>query len=681
MVPDFGGYVTRYGVKCSDGRTILAHAFQPQDGHRIPLVYQHQHKEIDNVLGHLLLEHRNDGVYAKGFFNNTPKALLAKEQVQHKDLTNLSIYAHQLVQHGMNVKSGKIGEGSLVLSGANPGAYIDDVYISHGDGDDPTPSGVEVIIYTDVNIEPTIALEHSATPVTSDPPQPQAPAVDPIVEPIVEPPAPPAVPDPALVHATTPTRTTTMPPAVAPDRSIADIFNEFTDEQKTAVYAMIGSALDHSGIKEGDPASRNVFDQTDDAPAGLTLTHADVKSIMKDGERIGSLKEAAKSYALQHNIDSVDLLFPEARLLQDQPDFQKRRTEWVNGVLNNTRKSPFTRIKTILADITVADARAKGYIKGNMKEEEFFGVTKRTTTPTTVYKKQKLDRDDVLDITDFDVITWMKGEMRIMLDEEIARAILIGDGRSISDQDKVKDPAGASDGAGIRSILNDHHMYVTQVYVNVDDANSTADEMVDGVVKGMPFYRGTGMPVFYTTLPTLTKLLLAKDTLGRRLYKDKAELAAAMMVSDIVTVEPMEELTTLIGIVVNLQDYVIGTDAGGEVNMFDNFDIDFNALKYLIETRCSGALVKFKAALVINKTTGTNTLVDPITAPTMDTSTYIVTIPTQTGVTYKNADTGATITGAQAALTAGGSLTVNAVPTSGYYFVSDNNYWVFTRRA
>src|SRR3954465_14470307 len=239
MVPDFGGYVTRYGVKCSDGRTILGHAFQPQDGHRIPLVYQHQHKEIDNVLGHLLLEHRNDGVYAKGFFNNTPKALLAKEQVQHKDLTNLSIYAHQLVQHGMNVKSGKIGEGSLVLSGANPGAYIDDVYISHGDGDDPTPSGVEVIIYTDVNIEPTIALEHSATPVTSDPRQPQAPAVAPIlerivdppapppavlpiVEPIVVPPAPPPVPVPALVHATAPKTTTTMPPAVAPDRSIAD---------------------------------------------------------------------------------------------------------------------------------------------------------------------------------------------------------------------------------------------------------------------------------------------------------------------------------------------------------------------------------------------------------------------------------------------------------------------------
>lgn len=679
MVPDFGGYVTRYGLRCSDGRTIRAHAFSHQDGAKIPLVYQHQHKDIENVLGHLILEHRNDGVYAKGFFNNTPKAQLAKTQVVHKDLTDLSIFANQLLQNGLDVTHGNICEGSLVISGANPGAQIDNVYIQHGDGGESVAEGM-AIIHTGMPLELFVPAQ---APVPPMPVPAQPTAVQQPVPPTPEaPPADPVTPEPALSHA----RTTPMPPAAATaGKTVKEIFDGMTEEQQNAVYAMLGAAVNHSSDEEGNPLSRNVFDQTDQVPTGPTLSHADVRGIMADGMRIGSLKEAVKSYAhdhLEHGIDDIDLMFPEARLLQDSPDFIKRRTEWVNQVLGATRKSPFTRIKTILADITMAQARAKGYIKANMKEEEFFGVVKRTTSPTTIYKKQKLDRDDVLDITDFDVITWMKGEMRIMLDEELARAILIGDGRSISDQDKIKDPAGASDGSGIRSILNDHHIYVTTITVNVDDANSSSDEIVDGIVTGMTAYRGTGMPVFYTTMPTLTKLLLAKDTLNRRLYKDKAELAGAMMVSDIVTVEPMEELSTLVGIVVNLQDYVVGTDAGGEVSMFDNFDIDFNALKYLMETRCSGALVKFKAAVIIRKAASTDTLVEPVSAPTMNTSTFVVTIPTQTGVTYKDADSGSTLSaGAQTALVAGATLNVVAVPDSTYYFISSDHYWSFSRPA
>ena len=372
-------------------------------------------------------------------------------------------------------------------------------------------------------------------------------------------------------------------------------------------------------------------------------------------------------------------MFPEVKLLQNEPDFQSRRMEWVNGVLTGTRKSPFSRVKTILADITPDEARAKGYIKGNMKNEEFFGVTRRTTTPTTIYKKQKLDRDDILDITDFDVIARMKTEMRIMLDEEVARAILIGDGRDVSSQDKIKDPAGASDGAGIRSILNDHEIYTTTINVNIDDANSSADEIVDAIVKGMRFYRGTGMPTFYTTLPTLTKLLLAKDTLGRRLYSTQADLAAAMMVSGIQTVEPMEELTSLLGVIVNLNDYNIGADSGGQVSLFDFFDIDFNQQKYLIETRLSGALVKFKSAIAVMKVDSADVLVDPLVSPVQTGN--AVSGANQSHVTYVATGAAGNVTissGAFTVTTSNTPVTVQATPASGYFFASNaEDSWTF----
>jgi hypothetical protein len=400
---------------------------------------------------------------------------------------------------------------------------------------------------------------------------------------------------------------------------------------------------------------------------------------MTDAAKKGSLKSAAEDFALAHGIDNIDVMFPEVRLLTNEPDFQSRRMEWVNGVLTGTRKSPFSRVKTVLADITLDEARAKGYVKGTMKQEEFFGVTRRTTTPTTIYKKQKLDRDDILDITDFDVVAWMKSEMRLMLDEEVARAILIGDGRDVSSADKIKDPAGAADGAGVRSILNDHEIYTTTINVNIDDANSTADEIVDAIVNGMRFYRGTGRPTFYTTLPTLTRLLLAKDTLGRRLYPTQADLAAAMLVSDIQTVEPMEEMTDLLGIIVNLVDYNIGPDAGGQVSLFDFFDIDFNQQKYLIETRMSGALVKFRAAIAVKKTASANVLVDPLVPPTQTGNT--VSGANQTHVTYVATGAAGAVTissGSFALTTSNTPVTVQASPASGYYFASNaEDSWTF----
>ena len=346
--------------------------------------------------------------------------------------------------------------------------------------------------------------------------------------------------------------------------------------------------------------SRNVFEQQSGGKKeeGHVLSHDAIKGIVADAQKSGSLKAAVEAYALQHGIENIEVLFPDARSLTDTPEFDARRMEWVSSVINGTKHSPFSRIKSVVADITHDEARALGYIKGNLKKEEFFSVSKRTTTPATVYKKQQLDRDDIVDITDFDVVAWLKAEMRVMLDEELARAVLIGDGRSIASEDKIKDPAGAADGAGIRSILNDHELYVAEVEV---DATTDPATIVDGIVSSMGLYKGSGSPTFYTSLGTLTKLLVHRDADGHRLWKTPTELASEMGVTNIVTVEVMETVTDLYGIVVNLKDYTIGADKGGDINFFDDFDIDYNQYKYLLETRVSGALTKIRSALVIKK--------------------------------------------------------------------------------
>jgi hypothetical protein len=437
--------------------------------------------------------------------------------------------------------------------------------------------------------------------------------------------------------------------------------------------------------------TRNVFDQSGDGqgatPPRHTLSHADAQGIFAAARKGGSLKDAVEEYALAHGIDDISTLFPYDQAVTDTPEFISRRTEWVAGVLAGTRKTPFSRIRSWTADITQDEARAKGYIKGNLKKEEFFRVARRITTPQTDYKKQKLDRDDILDITDFDVVTWLQTEMRVMLDEELARAILVGDGREVDDPDKINPD-------NVRPILTDDDMYVTTLSVSLTSAGpdnqgeSNADNIVDGVVEGMRHYRGSGNPVLYTTLPYLAKMLLAKDTLGRRLYATTQELSAALGVSSIVTCEALEATTNLIGIIVNLADYTVGSDRGGAVSMFDFFDIDYNQFKYLMETRMSGAMTKYKGALVVMEFEGVGGLLANPTAPTFDAETGVVTIPSlpshvQYVVVADDGTEGSNLsTGAQTAIASGASVHIRAKAASTYAFGTEAlnvTDWVFTR--
>lgn len=698
--PDFGGYATKAGLKCSDGRTITPEAFKHMNGVKVPLVWQHGHNDPDNVLGHVMLEARKDGVYAHGFFNNTKSGQNAKALVEHEDINALSIYANQLVEKAKSVLHGMIREVSLVLSGANPGALIDYVNVAHADGGTEVLDD-EAIIYTGLTIEhgdktygsrTSSKTEELVDGVVVSTRTSSSESVNTIKE---KPSLDMAYSD--LAH------------KKADDGATAqDVYDSLSDDQKNLVHYMIGAALQaaqdkkaqHSATQktedttgEGDlkhkegpddmTSTHNVFEKNGTAGGEKhVLSHDDMKGIVADAIKVGSLKEAVESYALAHGIENIEVLFPDAKSLTDRPEFNKRRTEWVAGVINGTRHSPFARVKSLTADLTFEEARAKGYIKGSLKKEEFFSVSKRVTTPTTIYKKQKLDRDDIIDITDFDVVAWLKMEMRMMLEEELARAILIGDGRAVDDEDKIKDPAGATEGAGIRAIANEHELYATTVNVNILDASSDYNEIVEAVLRARRFYKGTGTPTFYTTELILTEMLLTKDGFNRRRWNTVQELATALRVSDVVAVEVMEDEPDLVGIVVNLADYNVGADRGGEVNLFDDFDIDYNQYKYLIETRVSGALVKIKSALIVRQVAGTDVLVAP-NAPTFVEATGVVTIPTQTGVVYKNFDTGATLTGgAQAALAPGASLHVLAVPAAGYYFATNaEDEWTFTRPA
>jgi hypothetical protein len=594
MKADFSGYATKAGLKCSDGRTIMPEAFKHMDGKTVPLVWQHGHNSPENVLGHAVLEAREDGVYAYGYFNDTHPGENAKRLVQHNDIKNLSIYANQLVEKAKSVFHGVIREVSLVLSGANPGALIDFVAIQHSDGDTEVLDD-EAVIYTGLEIQhddssnddnQNGSVSHEDDDDDDD----------------------------------------------DDDTTVQDIYDSLSEEQKNVVHYMIGAALEAAGKKgdaehsdkdeEDDDLSHkegsqemNVFEQNGktgkEGGDKHVLTHDAIKGIITDADKMGSLKEAVEAYALAHGINDIELLFPDYRTQDATPEWIKRRTEWVAGVLNGVRSNPFTRLKTRHADITHEEARAKGYIKGDMKKEEFFGVAQRTTGPQTIYKKQQLDRDDILDITDFDVVAWLKSEMRIMLEEELARAILVGDGREVTDEDKIRDPAGASEGSGVRSILNDHELYAHKVPVTLPEPESPGDPVdyepvVEAVARARRFYKGSGTPTLYTTEAIKTEMLLSKDNFGRRRYNTDAELASALRVSAVVSVEAMEDLTegegnNLLGIIVNLADYSVGADKGGEVNFFDDFDIDFNQYKYLIETRVSGALTKVKSALVLER--------------------------------------------------------------------------------
>ena len=560
---DFSGWATKVNLKCSDGRTIMKDAFKDNDGKSVPLVWNHQHNDPSNVLGHALLQNRDEGVYAYCTFNDSEAGKTGKLLVQHGDVCALSIWANQLKQNLNNVVHGNIREVSLVLAGANPGAFIDSI-IMHGEESDE-----DAIIYTGEDI----VLSHS-----NESEDKKMDETDKNVE-------------------------------TNKEETVADVFNTLSEKQKNVVYAIIGQALeegeesDNEESEGGNEMKHNVFDQTEEKKNDV-LSHDAMNAIISDGKRFGSLKESFLAHADEYGIKQIDYLFPEAESLNNPPEFIKRETDWVSKVMNGVHRTPFSRIKSSFADITADEARAKGYIKGNLKKEEVFTLLKRSTTPTTIYKKQKLDRDDIIDITDFDVVAWLKSEMRMMLNEEIARAILIGDGRLSSSDDKINEQ-------NIRPIASDAELYSVRVPVNVAASATTDDKakaMIRAAVKARKEYKGSGNPTFFTTEDWLTDALLLEDTMGHRLYKNESDVAAAMRVSNIVTVPVMEGAKgpnggDLIGIIVNLNDYNVGADKGGAINMFDDFDIDYNQQKYLIETRCSGALTKPYSALVLELAT------------------------------------------------------------------------------
>lgn len=585
---DFSGWATRNDLKCSDGRVIRRDAFKHDDGIKVPLVWNHQHNDPRNVLGHAWLENRPEGVYTYGFFNDSESGEIGKILVKHGDICALSIYANQLQQRGCDVLHGEIREVSLVHAGANPGAFIDSM-LKHGEDSDD-----EAIIYTGM----PLYLSHSDADKQEDK-------------------ADNGEKKETSEKKDDPEKKTDSDE----EKTVADVINSMTEEQKNVMYAMIGQAMDDQG--ESDPESEdnndddskggtntmkhNVFDK-DDRQKENVLIHSDgsevsseeISTIFGDIKRYGSLKDSV----LAHGIDNVDYLFPDAQTLANTPEFIQRDTGWVKKVMSGVHHTPFSRIKSIFADITEDDARAKGYFKGKLKKEEVFGLLKRTTTPTTVYKKQKMDRDDVVDITDFDVVAWLKSEMRMMLDEELARAYLIGDGRLASSDDKINEQ-------NIRPILKDEELYTIQAIVSVQSSATEDDkarEFIRTAIKARKNYKGSGQPTLYTTEDILTDCLLLTDTTGRDLYTDVAQLAKKLRVKEIVTVPVMEGVNgknggALMGIIVNLADYNVGADRGGAVNMFDDFDIDYNQQKYLIETRCSGALIKPYSAIALELST------------------------------------------------------------------------------
>lgn len=580
---DFSGWATRNNIRCSDGRTIMRDAFKVNDGQTVPLVWNHRHDDPFNVLGHALLENREEGVYAYCTFNNTESGKNAKTLVENGDVSALSIYANQLKHNGANVMHGKICEVSLVLAGANPGASIQSI-LRHGE-----ETTYEEDVFTeeaDIFTGEEISLYHSDK--TEDEGGKEMAAED----------------NGMKTKETEKTGETEKAKKGDGEETVADIFDSLSEKQKTVVYALIGEALedrrnektDDKTDKGGkDTMKHNVFD-TEDTNENNFLSHSEQEAIFADAKRYGSLKDSV----LAHGIENLEYLFPDAKAVTNTPQFIQRDMGWVQKVMSSVHHTPFSRIKSVLANITEDEARAKGYIKGKLKKDEVFSLLKRTTDPTTVYKKQKLDRDDVVDITDFDVVSWLKTEMRMMLDEELARAFLISDGRLASSDDKINE-------THIRPIAFDDDLYTIKAVVDAGTAPSgteLAREFITTAIKARKKYKGSGSPTLYTTEDILTDCLLLEDTTGRSLYEDESKLAKKLRVKEIVTVPPMESAKgksggALMGIIVNLEDYNVGADKGGAVNLFDDFDIDYNAQKYLIETRCSGALIKPYAAIAL----------------------------------------------------------------------------------
>ncbi len=643
---DFSGWATRNNIKCADGRTIMRNAFIDNDGETVPLVWNHSHEDPYDVLGHALLENRPEGVYTYATFNNSDAAKAAKEAVRNGDITHLSIYANRLTHDSnKNVLHGAIREVSLVLAGANPGAYIDSVSLAHNDEGYDEDQGIiyndnsEIHINdSDYNTDNDYTVEDVFNTLNDD----QKDLVYGLVGQALtnnEYLAQSALEDGDL-EAVLDTMNDTQKELVYnileealehadegddnmnnndyeeyedyddedyddedyddedyddedydddddDNETVGDVLDSLDDKQKDVVYSIIGQALE-----EGEENMKhNIFDD-DYYEEDDTLMHDAMNTIIEDGQRFGSLRESYLQHADEYGIDNIDYLFPDAQMISDTPEFIKRPDEWVGKVMNGVRHTPFSRIKSIFADITEDEARAKGYIKGKLKKNEVFSLLKRITLPQTIYKKQKLDRDDITDITDFDVIAWLKTEMRMMLDEEIARAILVGDGRDTTDPEKINEN-------NIRPIAKEEEFYAIQHVVTPEPDESIPHAIIKASVKTRKDYRGSGNPTFFCSEDTLADLLLIEDGIGRRLYNTENDLAAALRVKDIVAVPVIPD--DIYGIIVNLIDYNVGADKGGSINMFDDFDIDFNQQKYLIETRCSGALVKPYSAIVLKR--------------------------------------------------------------------------------
>lgn len=601
-VYDFSGYATKHDIRCSDGRTIRKGAFKENDGTTVPLVWNHDHKNATSVLGHALLEDREEGVYAYCSFNNNDLSQKAKEMVKHGDIRSLSIYANNLKQNGDDVIHGRIREVSLVLAGANMGAYIDTV-IAHSDDHDE-----EAMIFHPYD-QDNLEIYHSEENNTED-----------------------------------------NKMAEGKEKTVQDIYDAMTDEQKDVVAYMLAVALEKAGVKiedvqhseesdsedqsttqeddqedenslehqntdnmEDNKMKENVFDKQTTVNVKNVISHSDFLGIIDDAQSCGSLRKAVANYVennkdtLKHSITDVGNLFPEFQNATPVPETISRKMEWVSKVMNSVHKTPFSKVKSTAIDITADTARARGYVKGNLKATEVVAAIKRTTSPCTIYKKQAMDRDDVIDITDFDVIAWIKQEMRVMLEEEIARCILIGDGRDAGSDDKIS-------ADNIRPVLGDNAVYTikkelvrTSGYTDVQ----FAAEVIDNIIAARKDYKGSGSPTFYCGEDLLTNMLLIKDTNGHYLYKNEQELAQTLRAKEIVSVPVMDGHTRstesntfkLLGLLVNLGDYNLGADKGGRVSLFDDFDIDYNKEKYLIETRCSGANIKPYSAISFEEKT------------------------------------------------------------------------------
>lgn len=548
-IPDFGGYATKNDLKCTDGRTIRRDAFKHNDGQTVPLVWQHLYDSPENILGHAKLENRGDGVYAYGYLNGSEAGLAAKELIRHGDISSLSIYANRLVQKGGDVLGGTIKEVSLVMSGANPGAMIDQTNLSHSEED---PEANEAIIYADGDLQVGDTLTHSE-------------------------------------------ETKKEEAKVAEEFDGQKVFDTLNEDQKKLVRLLVADALEsaddedveHEDDNEGEQLTHyNVFEDENSGEQSTSLSHSELRAIVDEGIRHGSLRDSFLTHAQEYGITNIDLLFPEAKALSETPEFIKRQTEWVTTVLSGTRKSPFSRVKTLFANITHDEARARGYITGAMKKEEYFDLVGRETHPTTIYKKQKIDRDDVVDVTSIDVISWLKAEMRLMLNEEVARAILYGDGRDPGSPDRI-------DTTKIRPIATDHEFFVVNGGTLSGTTNEDFQKKINTIARKVRELKGTGGKTLYAPADFVSDLLFVTDKDGKRMYNTLDELARALGVVKIV--EP--DVPTNVAIIVNLADYVVGADKGGEINFFDDFDIDFNQNKYLIESRMSGALVQPKSAL------------------------------------------------------------------------------------